>query len=474
MFLQKNFLDELFKWSLQDDYILQLILKEITSEDIPKELKNYDAILSIIKKRSRKDQELSLGIIQQDFFELGLEDDLIFDRINNTKLGSKDLFLTRLSEFVKQVRTVQLYEDFGDDFNKQDKQAAIEGLIKKVLKLESIDFNEDELEFSNPFLESIDLLKKSYQENKSGNNFRLPFFIKPLDDLTNGGVDKKDTVLVILRSGEGKSTMLKNFGYNFIRNGYSGIHFQLEGGANECKFKYNQLIHRIPYSMQQKGLIPNKELKKRYWYESGKINSTTDYAKIVELNDRIIKAYNKDLSLFDLTIYSFEDLGNAKLTTMELKIEEWVESHGKNPDFIIFDSVDLMMPEGKFGFDTASVKSRIQHSAQWIKNISTKYDTRGYASIQTSEIPMEKWNDPDFVITRSHALGDKNIVNPFSVVFSGNRTLVEKSKNLARIYADKLRHSFSGHPVVNTFTSFNTGKYFDIPNTIKKFYSDEN
>lgn len=467
MVLQQFFLDELFKWSLVDSRVLDILVNEVTSEDIPRELKSYDLILSIIKRRHKRGQDITIGIIQQDFFDKGIEESVLFERINSVKLGSIDTFLNRMTEYVQQIRAVQLYEDFGEDFRNKDKLDTVKNFINGAKEIENIDFALETVVTVNPFRDSLDIINQDEYDTIEGNNIRLPFFVPDLDRVTQGGIDKKDTVLVILRSGEGKSTILKNFGYNFIRNGFKGIHFQLEGGKVEASMKYNQIITRIPYHLQVKGDTP-KKMKPRAIFNDGVRAYINDFRDMVALNQQRIKSLIKQ-GYFDLEVVSFEELGGTTTSAMESKIDEWVSLHGQDPDFIIIDSVDLISPSGKFGHDSNNVKARIQMASQWIKNQATKRNTRIYASIQTSEVPMEKWNDPDFVITRSYAMGDKNIVNPFSVVISGNSTMAEKKQNIARIYFDKLRHSSARKPVIFVKTNFSSGKYIDIKATIKNF-----
>lgn len=473
MGLQQNFLDEVFKWCLHSDTVNGIVCSEISSEDIPKELKTYDTILSILKQNHHKTGgRLTIGELQQKFHRRGFNDDKTFERIRQANLSSVDNVLEELTSHIQRVKSIQAYEDFGDNYTKGDKDKAVTELIQKVKSIESIDFTAVENVAVNPFHSLTKIIDNaSIEDELSGGKSKMPFFIPPLDEITHG-MDPKDTALFILRSGDGKSTILKSIAGSAVRCGFRGLHFQLEGGDTEVHMKYGQQITGISYHDQMRGFIPNKSIKPRYIYKDGKVRRLDNLEEVVKFNERKMNMHYKINQQFDLSVYSYENLGDTTWVSIEVKINEWVKKNKCNPDFIIIDSLDLLYPGDGYKYtpDPSGIKARIQSSAQKIKNAATKYNTRILTSIQTSDIPMDKWNDDKFVITRNHSMGDKNVANAFSYVFSGNRTITEKRKNIARIYIDKLRHSNISKPVIYVATAFNRGKYVDVRRTLEKFH----
>ena len=218
MGLQQNFLDEVFKWCLHSDTINGIVCSEISSEDIPKELKTYDAILSILKQNYHKTGgRLTIGELQQKFHRRGFNDDKTFERIRQANLSSVDNVLEELTSHIKRVKSIQAYEDFGDNYTKGDKDKAVTELIRKVKSIESIDFTAVENVAVNPFHSITKIIDNaSIEDELSGGKLKMPFFIPPLDEITHG-MDPKDTALFILRSGDGKSTILKSISGSAVR-----------------------------------------------------------------------------------------------------------------------------------------------------------------------------------------------------------------------------------------------------------------
>ena len=471
MYLQQHALEELFKWCLNDKQVASLTVESIGASDFKKELKDHKAVLSIIKAEYEKSGEcLTLGELQQKFYSRGHGESAIFDRIGRIKLGDKDRLLTTLASHMKQVKTVQAYEDFGEAFQKSDKEAAIQALTAELNAVENITFKREEIDSTNPFTTLLQTLNAAELEHELNGFEKMPLGIRPLDDKISGGIDRKDTALFILPSGGGKSTILKTIGASCSRIGYKGLHFQLEGGTQEVQLKYGQIISGISYHKQLTGNTEGVLKKPRWVYLEGqkvKIDSLHD---LLALNEAKMERLRKRRGQFILDVYSYENLGDANLGLIIEKIDEWVGKNGCNPDFILVDSIDLLHPgDGKrYSTEQSGIKARLQACGQALKNLATVYNTRVLTATQTSDVPFEKWNDPAFCITRNYTMGDKNLVNAFSYVFSGNSTQLEKKQNKARIFCDKLRHGSLANPVIHVKTALQYGKYVNKKATLEE------
>lgn len=470
MQLQKNILDEVFKWCLNDKEVAGIICENLSSADIPKDLKSYDTILAILKKHHATSTEcMTLGELQQKFFTRGFTDEMVFERIRVITMQDKGALLDQLTEHLRQVKTVQAYEDFGENFMKSDKTEAVAELASVIKEIELLDFNVSSVDFVNPMLQLTETIVEAGIEDELSEKREMPFFIPPLDAKI-AGIGVKDTALFILPSGGGKSTILKTISTSAVKRGFKGMHFQLEGGDKEVIFKYGSITTGLSYHKQNRGDMTGSLNKPRWIYLEGRKVAITSVEDLIALNESKMAHLKKQQGKYDLEVYSYETLGGATMSTIVAKLEEYIAERGYPPDFMVIDSIDLLDPGNgkKYSTDPSGIKAKIQACAQGFKNIATIYGTRILTATQTSDIKMEQWNDPNFVITRNHSMGDKNIANPFSFVFSGNRTQQEKRQNLARIYIDKLRHDSADVPVVTVATSFQTGKYVNVKKTVEQ------
>ena len=89
--------------------------------------------------------------------------------------------------------------------------------------------------------------------------------------------------------------------------------------------------------------------------------------------------------------------------------------------------------------DPTFIKYKLQRSAQLFKDLMVEINAAGITATQASNVPIEIWNNEDKVIDRSYTEGDKTLVKPFSFVFTGNRTILEKKEDRLRVYIDKFR-----------------------------------
>ena len=191
------------------------------------------------------------------------------------------------------------------------------------------------------------------------------------------------------------------------------------------------------------------------------IDDKLEYLKFVNSKmDYLRERMNK----FIIEIVSFEEFGTPDMKAVDSKITEFTEKFKHPPHLVIVDSLDLMYPgDGfKYGPDIQSTKMRIQNSAKAMKNIGLRHKTRVISATQTGDIKMEDWNNEDFVIDRSRSMGDKNVANPFSFVFSGNRTIKEKKLNEIRFFIDKLRDYEGEGMVFSLPTDYDHGKAINL------------
>lgn len=460
--LQTTFLDELFKGCTINEEIFKNVSLHLKDRDISKDSLIHKKVLNVIKKlyREKPDELPSIGVVEQMALSVGGKS-LSFNKIYEANRTNPNDLLLELQKYLLKVRVEQSLFDFQEDYNNGDHDNSI--LKLKDNLVDAIDFNivGDNYPSTNPFIDFIDLINNI--DDSDDDNLKVPFGIPPLDRISKGGMELSSTALFILRSGVGKSTLLKFIGYMASRLGFSVLHFQLEGSKEEAQLKYNQLWTGLRYYDLTKGYFGDMKPKTIWCSKQGKIviDDKLEYLKFVNSKmDYLRERMNK----FIIEIVSFEEFGTPDMKAVDSKITEFTEKFKHPPHLVIVDSLDLMYPgDGfKYGPDIQSTKMRIQNSAKAMKNIGLRHKTRVISATQTGDIKMEDWNNEDFVIDRSRSMGDKNVANPFSFVFSGNRTIKEKKLNEIRFFIDKLRDYEGEGMVFSLPTDYDHGKAINL------------
>lgn len=462
--LQQTFLDEMFLGVTVYEDVFKVVALHVQDRDIGKAGKIHKKVLAVVKKlyKDNSDTLPTLGQIQQIAFSTGGKS-MTMDKIIGATKTKSTVILNQLSEYILSVRTEQAIHDFAEDFNKsKEHRKPVSDLRLNLDGILDLNIVGDEYESTNPFDNYYDLLKELSNTEKDYS--KVSFGIPILDKLCDGGMSVGDTALFIMRSGVGKSTILKFISFMATRFGHGVLHFQLEGSSSEAQMKYNQLWTGLGYRDITSGNNVRLNKPRKMWsFEKGRyeITERNELLKITQAKMNYMRSrFNK----FNLEIVSFEEFGTPDMSIVENKVIEYIERNGYPPGLISIDSLDLMHPgDGlKYGYDTQSIKMRIQNSAKIMKNISTKYGSRVLTVTQTGNVRFEDWNNEDFVIDRSYALGDKNVANPFSFVFTGNRTIIEKRNDRIRIFIDKLRDYDGEGNIYELITDYDHGKAINI------------
>ena len=460
--LQSTFLDELFKGCTLSNDVFKNTAINLNDKDISKDSILHKRVLNVIKKlyKSSPDTIPTLGVLEQMALSRGGKS-LSFIKIIEASKTTPKALLSELQSYLLKVRVEQSLYNFEEEFNNGNHNGSILSLRDNLV--EAVDFNivGDGYESTNPFIDFLDILDSI--DDDFEDNIKVPFGIPPIDEITKGGMELTSTALFILRSGVGKSTLLKFIGYMASRLGFRVMHFQLEGSKLEAQLKYNQLWTGLRYYNLTKGRFGDLNKPKVIWdYKLGRIEITDklEYLKFVNSKMDYLR---ERMGKFIIEIIAFEEFGIPDMAMVDSKVTEFSEKYGK-PHLIVIDSLDLIYPGdgGKYGSDIQSVKMRIQNSAKAMKNIAMKHKSRVVSATQTGDIKMEDWNNEDYVIDRSKAMGDKNVANPFSFVFSGNRTIKEKRLNEIRFFVDKLRDHEGEGLVFKTPTDYNHGKAINL------------
>jgi len=374
----------------------------------------------------------------------------VLNRIKESEIVDPQTLLVQLEKYIKDVRFAELWDKVMQKHQSGEKEQAVKMMAEGSQEIVEFSILKDNGNFLKVFedFQKVQLEKQIKKEENIVNYDKIPFGILPLDIVTEGGMDRKDTVLFILRSGIGKSTVLKWIGMYACRLGYDVLHIQLEGSSEECMDKYTQVWSAISYSAAKTGNIESEK-----------------YHKLLSIaQDMVVLKH-------DISIKSFESFDESTMVDVRDAVVEYIKERGKAPDLLLFDSMDLADPgDGvKYSADTQSVKMKINNSSRKFKNICNEFDMRGITALQASEVKAEVWNDPGRTITRSDAAGDKSVANSYSMVFTGNQTLDEEKRRTMRIYIDKMRYYSMRNRTYPICTNFAIGRFFDLQRTKRVF-----
>lgn len=455
MNLSENFLNELFKLCFLKKDVYEVCRAHVKYEQIPSELRQYKKILKSIINNNQPSLP-SIGVVsQQHIDDADVQEAL--NAIKEAEVVDKNQIINQLELFIKNQRfkilnerVVSLYGDPTED----RKDEAIKLQAEESVSIVNFTLKTSSGGFMKMFGDFKDQLKEKQLRHERGEDVteKVPIGIDILDDMLEGGVDAGDTTLWIMRSGVGKSTILKWEGMYDCRLGYNVLHIQLEGGKQEAYDKYAQMWTKAKYSDIKYGNFTSLELER-------------------------LDSYIEKMNRFDkeLLIYSFEKFGQASMVDVRELIIDYQKIMGFFPDKVIIDSLDLIATgiNKKIDNDPAYKKEKMDAVAQLMKDLCTEfYPMRLSTATQAADFPG--WNDPDQYITRGNTEGNRTLVKPFSNVFTGNITREEKKAQLMRIFIDKFRNYDTKNDLVKIKTDYGNGKFYDRAKTLEMYKKNEN
>ena len=244
------------------------------------------------------------------------------------------------------------------------------------------------------------------------------------------------------------STMLKWQGFVAAIRGFSVLHIQLEGGVDAAVTKYEQMWTLEEYSKLKRG------------------NISEDKWKQIKKMLKQMQEFNREI-----TVYGFKRFGEASVLDIRERCVEYQRIYGKFPDLLVVDSLDLLKTgtNKKLDNDPEYKKEKLQKVAQLLKDLAVELNCVVATATQTSDVPMEIWNNEDKVIDRSYTEGDKTLVKPFSFVYTINMTIQEKKNHLCRIYVDKLRDYRGDRETFSIATNYEQGRFYDKKRTLEMY-----
>lgn len=394
----------------------------------------------------------TIGQIQQQFSE----DESVLEKvseisdveIDEENVGSEAVILDTFERFIKKMKFLEANDKITDYYNQGKKDQAWDMFVKYADEFSK--FSIQDAKFETVF---GDFAKRQAQRQSEDYNFRfkIPTGIDEVDYRLGGetgGPETGECVLWLGDSGAGKSQVLVHCGVSAARQGHRVAHFQLEGTKEQCLNRYDAAWTGTLYSEVKLGNIP---------------------AKKMEVSKRIINKLKRS----DIIVSSEETFNAKTLVDVRRELKEMEKSYGKI-DVIIIDYLELLEVGDGHNYSPSEERFRQAKLAKGMKMLAMEFNAVVHTATQSSNIPEECKNDPEFVITRAQLSEDKGKIRPFDIFITINQTRDEMKEEIMRLHTDKLRDYKNGDPI-HICNNFAYARFYDRKRTMEMDWdSDEN
>ena len=447
-FLSDLFLFELFKLSLRNTKLFELSKDHIEYHYLPDE--NYKYIWKAICDHHELSGNLiTIGLLGQKF-EADNEITTLLRKIKDTPVPDEDDILDQLELFIKQMLFISTHESLAAKFNEQDDEGAFQLMLEVAEKLSDFKIKDerhydiiiggmsDRIETRQADFLATDMSKYKPKKIPTG-------FLLGLDDQMMGGIDRKDTMMLMGPSGSGKSKMMKYSGYYNSKLGNRVIHIQAEGSKEEAEQCYDAAYAGTNISVMETGMLGEDTL-----------------------NELEIALDNIAAKGGEIHLKAFESFDEGSLLDVKNYIQEIVDLYGPI-DLIVLDYLELLHPgDGKkYGTSNEQERKRREALGNGFKNLCMEFDAAGITATQASTVGHSEQNDPKFVYRREHISEFKGMVKPFSYFVTINGTDTEKDNNTRRIHIDKFRKYSAPTPTFTVATNFENERFYDHLRTVR-------
>ena len=414
--LASNFVTELLAIALNKRTIFDIVRQymKFSYFQIESEKKLWQWVTNRYDKTGRIP---TIGQIQQQFSE----DESVLEKvaeisdveIDEENVGSEAVILDTFERFIKKMKFLEANDKITDYYNQGKKDQAWDMFVKYADEFSK--FSIQDAKFETVF---GDFAKRQAQRQSEDYNFRfkIPTGIDEVDYRLGGetgGPETGECVLWLGDSGAGKSQVLVHCGVSAARQGHRVAHFQLEGTKEQCLNRYDAAWTGTLYSEVKLGNIP---------------------AKKMEISKRIINKLKRS----DIIVSSEETFNAKTLVDVRRELKEMEKSYGKI-DVIIIDYLELLEVGDGHNYSPSEERFRQAKLAKGMKMLAMEFNAVVHTATQSSNIPEECKNDPEFVITRAQLSEDKGKIRPFDIFITINQTRDEMKEEIMRLHTDKLR-----------------------------------
>lgn len=432
--LPTDFLLELFRLSLHDQYTQQIITSKIKAnwllnqeeKDFLEQLKfqseiegrrpSFGTMLVAAKTNKNKNLQEYIGVLRE------------------VELRDPNTLLASLEDFIKQAMFVEAYDSIADIYNKKQRKKAYQLFSEAANEVSSFSLTNDLFE---PVFGNFPKRNANRIIENSNGYVKLPTGIDGLDYHLQGGPEKKELMCFLAAAKEGKSYCLTHMGVNYARRGYGVAHFQLEGSKKQCNNRYDSCWSGSLYSEIKAGDVTEEKFK--------------NYKKIVE-----------NIGKGEIFVYAPERF--QAMTVLDLRRMVIDLKKKRDISVVICDYSDLLNPDDQL-YKLNDERHRQEKTMQALKQLAMELDVLVITATQASSIESELLKDPDFVIRREYLAEAKGKVRPVDYLISINRTPDERKQGVCRLFLESIR-DYEGEQVVTFYQSLRRSRFYDRKKTL--------
>ena len=449
--LAPNFVTELLAISLNKRTIFDMVRQymKFSYFQVESEKKLWQWVTA---RYDRTGRIPTLGQIQQQF----AEDEAVLEKVeeisdievDDENVGNEAVILDTFERFIKKMKFLEANDKITDYYNQGKKDQAWDMFVKYADEFSK--FSIQDAKFETVFADFA--TRQAHRQSEDYNfRFKIPTGIDEVDYRLGGktgGPETGECVLWLGDSGAGKSQVLVHCGVSAARQGHRVAHFQLEGTKEQCLNRYDAAWTGTLYSEVKLGNIP---------------------AKKMEVSKRIINKLKRS----DIIVSSEETFNAKTLVDVRRELKEMEKSYGKI-DVIIIDYLELLEVGDGHNYSPSEERFRQAKLAKGMKMLAMEFNAVVHTATQSSNIPEECKNDPEFVITRAQLSEDKGKIRPFDIFITINQTRDEMKEEIMRLHTDKLRDYKNGDPI-HICNNFAYARFYDRKRTMEMDWdSDEN
>lgn len=384
----------------------------------------------------------TLGQIQQHFSD----DEKVLDKIGEIadieidENGGYDLVVESFEKFIKKMKFLEANDLIADVYNRGDKDKAWDLFVKYADDFSK--FSIQDAKFETVFGDFAERQAKRRSEDWKF-RYKIPTTIDEIDYRLGGeygGPETGECVLWLGDSGSGKSQVLVHVGVSAARQGFRVAHFQLEGTREQCLNRYDAAWTGTLYQDVKLGNIP---------------------AKKMSVTKRIIKKLRRT----DIIVSSEETFNAKTLNDVRREVKEMEKIYGKI-DVIVIDYLELLEVGDGHNYTPHEERFRQAKLSKGMKMLAMEFNAVVHTATQSSNIPEEMKNDPEFVITRAQLSEDKGKLRPVDIFITINQTRDEAKEEVMRLHTDKLRDYKNGEPI-HICNNFGYARFYDRKRTME-------
>lgn len=439
--LATNFVVELIAAALERRTVFEIVKQYLKfsylQEETEKKLWQW-----VTKRYDLTGKVPTIGQIQQQF----VDDEQVLEKLEEIgdveidENGGYELIIDSFEKFIKKMKFLEVNDKIAETYNRGNKEGAWELFVKSAEDFSK--FSIQDAKFETVF---GDFAERQAKRKSEDWNFRykIPTGIDELDYRLggeSGGPETGECVLWLGDSGAGKSQCLTSMGISAARQGFRVAHFQLEGTKEQCLNRYDAAWT---------GTL----------YQDVKLGNIT--AKKMEVTKRIIKKLRKT----DIIVSSEETFNAKTLVDIRRELKEMEKKYGKI-DVIIIDYLELLELGDGHNYTPGEERFRQAKLAKGMKMLAMEFNAVVHTATQSSNIPEELKNDPEFVITRAQLSEDKGKIRPFDIFVTINQTRDEAKEEIMRLHTDKLRDYKNGEPI-HIANNFSYARFYDRKRTME-------